>query len=132
MKTALRALNALADAIGAPKAGLAARLERPEIPQGPLTSMALGQIVARFLPEGAIVSEEAATTGGGLNKFLPGSAPHDILYLTGGAIGQALPVATGAAVAAPGRKVVAISGDGGAMYTLQSLWTQAREKLWMW
>ncbi len=123
------ALNALADAIGAPKAGLAARLERPEIPQGQLTSMALGQIVARFLPENAILSEEAATTGAGLTKFLPVAKPHDILYLTGGSIGQALPVGTGAAIAAPERKVVTISGDGGAMYTLQSLWTQAREKL---
>jgi acetolactate synthase-1/2/3 large subunit len=85
--------------------------------------------VARLLPENAILSEEAATTGGGLTKFLPASAPHDILYLTGGSIGQALPVATGAAIAAPDRKVIAISGDGGAMYTLQSLWTQAREKL---
>jgi acetolactate synthase-1/2/3 large subunit len=123
------ALNALAEAIGAPKEGVAARLARPDMPQGELTSQALGQIVARLLPENAILSEEAATTGGGLTKFLPGSAPHDILYLTGGSIGQALPVATGAAIAAPDRKVIAISGDGGAMYTLQSLWTQAREKL---
>ena len=67
--------------------------------------------------------------GPGLTRFLPESAPHDILYITGGSIGQALPVATGAAVAAPDRKIVTISGDGGAMYTLQSLWTQAREKL---
>jgi acetolactate synthase-1/2/3 large subunit len=123
------ALHAVADAIGAPKEGVLARLERPPMPQGELTPLALGQIVARLLPENAILSEEAATTGAGLTKFLPGSVPHDILYLTGGAIGQALPVATGAAVAAPERKIVTVSGDGGAMYTLQSLWTQAREKL---
>ncbi len=123
------ALNAVADAIGAPKDGIKAKLERPELPQGELTSLALGQIVARLLPENAIISEEAATTGRGLTKFLPASAPHDILYITGGAIGQALPVGTGAAIAAPARKVVTISGDGGAMYTLQALWTQAREKL---
>ena len=123
------ALNAVAEAIGAPKASAVARLERSDLPQGELTSLAMGQIIARLLPEGAIISEEAATCGGGLTKFLPSSAPHDILYITGGAIGQALPVATGAAIAAPGRKTVTVSGDGGAMYTLQSLWTQAREKL---
>ena len=125
----IAALNAVADAIGAPKQGIIVKLERPDVPRGELTPMALGQIVARFLPENAIISDESATSGAGLAKFLPSSAPHDILYLTGGAIGQALPVATGAAVAAPGRKLVTISGDGGAMYTLQSLWTQAREKL---
>ena len=123
------ALQALAEAIGAPDKGHAVTLHRPEMPRGELTPMAMGQIMARLLPEDAIVSEEAATSGAGLTKFLPASAPHDILYLTGGAIGQALPVGTGAAVAAPGRKVITVSGDGGAMYTLQSLWTQAREKL---
>ena len=125
----ITALKAVADAIGAPKEGAVARLERADIPSGALTALAMGQIVARFLPENAIISDEAATTGAGLTRFLPTSAPHDTLYITGGAIGQALPVATGAAVAAPGRKIVTISGDGGAMYTLQALWTQAREKL---
>ena len=57
------------------------------------------------------------------------AAPHDHLSLTGGSIGQGLPLATGAAVACPDRKVVCLHGDGGAMYTLQALWTQAREKL---
>ena len=125
----IQALNAVADAIGAPKEGTMAQLERPPMPHGELTAMTMGQIIARLLPENAILSEEAATTGAGLTKFLPGSAPHDILYLTGGSIGQALPVATGAAIGAPDRKVVTVSGDGGAMYTLQALWTQAREKL---
>jgi acetolactate synthase-1/2/3 large subunit len=123
------ALAAVADAIGAPKEGTVARLARPDLPQGELTALAMGQIIARFLPENAIISDEAATTGAGLTRFLPASAPHDTLYITGGAIGQALPVATGAAIAAPDRKIVTISGDGGAMYTLQALWTQAREKL---
>lgn len=123
------ALQAVADMIGAPKEAATARLERPDVPQGELTALAMGQIVARFLPENAIISDEAATTGAGLSRFLPTSAPHDTLYITGGAIGQALPVATGAGIAAPGRKIVTISGDGGAMYTLQALWTQAREKL---
>ena len=57
------------------------------------------------------------------------AAPHDHLSLTGGSIGQGVPLATGAAVACPDRKVVCLQGDGGAMYTLQALWTQAREKL---
>jgi acetolactate synthase-1/2/3 large subunit len=122
-------LQAVADAIGAPKQGDVARLERPPQPQGELTAMTMGQIIARLLPENAILSEEAATTGAGLTRFLPAALPHDILYITGGSIGQALPVATGAAMAAPDRKLVTVSGDGGAMYTLQSLWTQAREKL---
>lgn len=123
------ALIALADAIGAPKEGVRAPLVRPDIPEGPLNAMTMGQIIARYLPENAIISEEAATTSLGLTFHLPKSAPHDILYITGGAIGQALPVGTGAAIAAPNRKVVTVSGDGGAMYTLQALWTQAREKL---
>jgi acetolactate synthase-1/2/3 large subunit len=123
------ALAAVADAIGAKKDIAPAPAARPSLPQGELTAMTLGQIVARFLPENAIISEEAATTARGLTGFLPAAAPHDILYITGGSIGQALPVAAGAAVAAPDRKVVTVSGDGGAMYTLQALWTQAREKL---
>jgi acetolactate synthase-1/2/3 large subunit len=125
----IAALNAVADAIDAPGQGAVARLERPPQPQGELTAMTVGQIVARLLPENAILSEEAATTGAGLTKFLPSAPPHEILHITGGSIGQALPVATGAAVAAPDRKIVTVSGDGGAMYTLQALWTQAREKL---
>lgn len=123
------ALRAVADAIGAPKEGVVAQLDRSSLPQGELNAITMGQIVARLLPENAIISEEAATTGRGLTQYLPGAAPHDMLYLMGGSIGQALPLATGAAIAAPDRKLVTISGDGGAMYTLQSLWTQAREKL---
>lgn len=123
------ALRAVADAIGAPKDGAVAQLDRSPLPQGELNAMTMGQIVARLLPENAIISEEAATTGRGLTQYLPGAAPHDMLYLMGGSIGQALPLATGAAIAAPDRKLVTISGDGGAMYTLQSLWTQARERL---
>ncbi|MEO8896178.1 MAG: acetolactate synthase large subunit, partial [Rhizomicrobium sp.] len=105
------ALQAVAAAIGAPKDAAVAQLDRSSLPQGELNAMTMGQIVARLLPENAIISEEAATTGGGLTTFLPGAAPHDMLYLMGGSIGQALPVATGAAIAAPGRKVVTISGD---------------------
>ena len=69
------------------------------------------------------------TTGGGVHRFAANIEPHDHLALTGGAIGQGIPVATGAAVACPDRKVVCLHGDGGAMYTPQALWTQARESL---
>jgi acetolactate synthase-1/2/3 large subunit len=126
----LAALNAVAEAIHAPKEPLLrADLKRPEIPRGNLNAYAAGQIIACFLPENAIISDEAATSGGGIAQFTANAPAHDHLSLMGGAIGQGVPLATGAAVAAPHRKVVALQGDGGGMYTLQALWTQAREKL---
>ena len=84
-----------------------------------------------FLEAGqhAIVSDEAITGGFGMLYLSRGAAPHDWLQLTGGAIGQGLPLATGAAVACPDRKVIALQADGSGLYTLQALWTQAREKL---
>jgi acetolactate synthase-1/2/3 large subunit len=86
-------------------------------------------VIARYLPEDAIVSDEAATNGLGPGSALATARPYDHLSLTGGSIGQGLPLAGGAAVACPDRKVVCLHGDGGAMYTVQSLWTQARENL---
>jgi len=126
----IAALEALADELGAPREpALVAPFALPDAPAaGKLDAFSAGQIVTRMLPEGAIVSDEAATSRVGLNGFQT-AAPHDILSLTGGSIGSMLPVATGAAVACPGRKVVALQGDGGGMYTLQALWTQARERL---
>lgn len=124
------ALTALAEAIGAPKEPAhVAPLEKPELPSGKLDSFTAGQIIGHYLPEGAIVSDEAATSGIGPAIYTANAAPHDHLSLTGGSIGQGLPVATGAAVACPDRKVVCLHGDGGAMYTLQTLWSQAREGL---
>lgn len=125
-----QALEALAGALHAPAAPAGvAPLRRPELPgAGKLDAFAAGTIVAHHLPEGAIVSDEAATSRVGFADLWC-SAPHDILSLTGGSIGGMLPVATGAAVACPDRKVVALQGDGGGMYTLQALWTQARERL---
>ena len=96
---------------------------------GRLDQFSIGRLIAAHLPEGAIVSDEAATSGLGAQLSLATAAPHDHLSLTGGSIGQGLPVANGAAVACPDRKVVCLHGDGGAMYTLQALWTQAREQL---
>jgi len=89
----------------------------------------VSQAVAALLPEGAIVSDEGVTSSLFTPGLTAGAPPHDWLTLTGGAIGQGLPVATGAAIACPDRKVVALQADGSAMYTVQALWTQAREGL---
>jgi acetolactate synthase I/II/III large subunit len=124
------ALETLASALGTPKEPInVAPFKRPELPSGKLNAYTAGQVIGHYLPEGAIISDEAATSGLGSAMFTANAPRHDHLALTGGSIGQGLPVATGAAVACPDRKVVCLHGDGGAMYTLQSLWTQAREKL---
>ena len=124
------ALEALASALGAPKkpAQLVA-FRRPDLPKGKLDQFSAGQIIAHYLPENAIISDEAATSGIGPQIATATVHPHDHLALAGGSLGQGTPVATGAAVAASSRKVLNLHGDGGAMYTLQSLWTQARENL---
>jgi acetolactate synthase-1/2/3 large subunit len=124
------ALAALAEALGAPREpSRRVALERPDLPSGKLDANSAGQVIGHFLPENAVVCDEAATSGAGAARFTAAAAPHDHLALTGGSIGQGLPLATGAAVACPDRKVVCLHGDGGAMYTLQALWTQARERL---
>jgi acetolactate synthase-1/2/3 large subunit len=102
---------------------------RPELPDGPLTGQSAAEVIAALLPEDAIVSDEANTSGLWLPGAPAGAPPHDWLTLTGGAIGQGLPVATGAAMACPGRPVLALEADGSAMYTISALWTQAREQL---
>ena len=102
---------------------------RPALPGGSLTAETAAAVIGALLPEGAIVSDEANTSGLWLPAATAGAPPHDWLTLTGGAIGQGLPVATGAAVACPGRSVLALDSDGSAMYTIQALWTQAREGL---
>jgi acetolactate synthase-1/2/3 large subunit len=96
---------------------------------GALDVATLGQAVAALQPEDAIVVDEAATSGA-VWFALAGSAPrHSVLGLTGGAIGQGLPTAVGAAIACPQRKVIALQADGSGMYTAQALWTMARESL---
>ena len=124
------ALEAVAEALAAPKepAGIMP-LDKPALPSGNFDQFSIGQVIAHYLPENAIVSDEAATNGIGAAIATAKANPHDHLSLTGGSIGQGLPLATGAAVACPDRKVVCLHGDGGAMYTVQALWTQAREKL---
>ena len=107
---------------------LARRRELP-LPSGALTAAAIARSVVAQMPEQAIICDESVSSG---REFFPMSwhaAPHDYLQLTGGAIGLGLPLATGAAIAAPQRKVITLQADGSAMYTLPALWTQARERL---
>lgn len=121
------ALEALADALGAPATGPSSAPAAPGEAAGPLTPKAIGDSLARWLPEGAIVSDEAVTASQAILGRTAGAAPHDWLGLLGGSIGQGMPLALGAAVACPERKVVCLTGDGSAAYTLQALWTLARE-----
>jgi acetolactate synthase-1/2/3 large subunit len=126
----LAALAALVDALDAAAVvPVTAPQERPPLPTGQLTPKVVAQVIANLLPENAIVMNEAATAGTPVPGFTATSAPHDWLDLTGGAIGQGMPAATGAAVACPDRKVLCLQADGSGMYTVQALWTQAREEL---
>jgi acetolactate synthase-1/2/3 large subunit len=107
-----------------------ARTLKPEWPEGAgLTPDTIGRVLAHLLPADAIVSEEAISSSEPILRGLAAAAAHDLLPITGGAIGQGLPVAVGAAVACPLRKVIALEADGSGLYTLQSLWTMARERL---
>jgi acetolactate synthase-1/2/3 large subunit len=125
------ALEALAELIGAKASAAVARYRRPEasVRNDALTNEAIMRIVGCFMPDHAIISDESLTAGFPYYGLLDTAAPCDHLQLTGGSIGDGIPVATGAAVACPDRKVISLQGDGSAMYTLQALWTQAREKL---
>ncbi|MBS0592448.1 MAG: acetolactate synthase large subunit [Proteobacteria bacterium] len=103
--------------------------QRPGRPRGPLTAPKVCKAVGHLLPDNAIVIDEAITSGLMLGTMTAGAPRHDLLTLTGGAIGQGLPNAVGAAIACPRRPVIALVGDGTAMYTIQALWTMAREQL---
>ncbi|UDY36510.1 acetolactate synthase large subunit [Dermatobacter hominis] len=123
------ALAALAAALDAPDDPPVIEASRPDRPTGPLNAETMAAALGALLPEGAIVADEGNTTGLFAQGATAGAPPHDWLTLTGGAIGYGLPAATGAAVAAPDRKVICLEADGSAMYTAQALWTQAREGL---
>jgi acetolactate synthase-1/2/3 large subunit len=124
------ALEWLADELGAPASGNATACLPPSLPTGePLTAAAIGRTVGALLPEGAIVSDEMVSSSEQIWPHLAGARRHDFLPVTGGSIGQGLPVAVGAALACPGRKAIALEADGSAMYTFQSLWSMARERL---
>ncbi len=126
------ALAALADALGAPPGVPAlppAAPASPEPVRGAPSGPALAAALAQLLPEGAVVIDEALSLRADLFHGLTHAAPHDWLEVPGGAIGGGLPLAAGAAIGAPGRRVVALQADGSGMYTPQALWTMARERL---
>lgn len=124
------ALDALAERLGARTvSGAAATLDLPDRPTGEITPDKIGVLLAATLPTDAIVVDESITTGRNFLAATRGARPHDWLLPTGGSIGYALPVATGAAVACPGRKVVVLESDGSGLYMPQTLWTHARESL---
>lgn len=129
------ALKALAAELGAkPEAVPAPKSEAIPRVSGPIEPSGFAAVVARLLPEDAIVVNEALTLGGGFREVVPRAAPTDWLTVTGGAIGGGIPLATGAAIGAqamgrPDRRVVTLQADGSAAYTVQGLWTQARENL---
>jgi acetolactate synthase-1/2/3 large subunit len=124
------ALEALADHLGA-KAQDVKPQQLAELikPTGALNHTTIAQAIAYAIPENAIIVDESITTGRGFFPPTAAAKPHDWLQNMGGSIGFSTPVATGAAVACPDRKVMCLVGDGSAMYTIQSLWTQARENL---
>ncbi len=123
-------LEKLAAAVGAANtAPVLQAAQRPGRPRGKLTAEKACKAIAHLLPENAIIVDESITSGLMLNVMTAGCPRHDILTLTGGAIGQGLPNAVGAAIACPDRPVLALIGDGTAMYTIQALWTMARENL---
>ena len=125
------ALQALADALGVrvDRDPLPVTIASPGLPSGALNAESIVAAIVATLPEQAIVVDEAVSSGRGFALRMAGAAPHDWLQGMGGAIGFGLPCAVGAAIGAPGRPVLALEGDGSAMYTLQALWTMARESL---
>jgi len=129
-ENSVAALEALASALDArPADAKPQALVELAKPTGALTFASIAQAIAMAIPENAIVVDESITTGRGFFPPTAAANPHDWLQNMGGSIGFSTPVATGAAVACPDRKVICMVGDGSAMYTLQSLWTQAREGL---
>jgi len=122
-------LDSLADLVAAGVSPTSSTVVRPILPDGDLTPQAAAAVIGALLPENAIVCDEANTSGLRFPNATIGAPPHDWLALTGGAIGQALPLAVGAAIACPQRPVIALEADGSAMYTISALWTHAREEL---
>jgi acetolactate synthase-1/2/3 large subunit len=132
---AVGSIEALMEAVGAQlTAPKLQALDRPKLPVGKLNASKVCEALGALMPENAIISDEAQTSGLKLPSFTAGSPRHDVLTLTGGAIGQGLPVAIGAAIAGEktdgkDRPVITLVGDGSAMYTIQSLWTMMNENL---
>jgi acetolactate synthase-1/2/3 large subunit len=125
---AAAALASLAEALDAPAVPPPAPAH-PEPARGAIGPEAFARSLAALLPEQAVVVDESITFGRSFFPLTHAAAPHDWLQLCGGAIGEGMPLATGAAIGAPGRRVVSLQADGSALYTVQALWTQARERL---
>jgi acetolactate synthase-1/2/3 large subunit len=126
---ATAALEALADEVAPGTTAPLAPAQRPDLPSGPLTAVSLAAVVGAVLPEGAVIVDESNTAGVMLAASTAGAPAHDVLTLTGGAIGYGMPAAVGASIAVPDRPVLSLQADGSAMYTVSALWTQARENL---
>lgn len=124
------AFEALLDLLGAAQTPqlIQAKVETTP-PTGALNPISIAHALAVAIPENAIVVDESLTTGRESMGLTMGAAPHDLINNMGGSIGYSTPVATGVALACPDRPVLCMVGDGSAMYTIQSLWTQAREGL---
>lgn len=125
----VEALVQVAESLKAPAVPDPEGQPRPDCPDGPLTPETLATVIARNLPEHCIVVDESVTAGRAVYPTTRHGPRHTWLSLTGGAIGLGMPLALGAAIAAPGRRVVNLEADGSGMYTLQALWSQARENL---
>ncbi len=123
------ALLRLADTLGAPAVAVPDAGPTAEAARGAPKPEAVARTLAATMPDNAVVIDEAVSFGRGFFPNTYAAPPHDWLQIMGGAIGCGMPLATGAAIGAPGRRVVNLQADGSAMYTLQALWTQAREKL---
>lgn len=126
---AAAALEHLADEVAPGSTATVAPATRSDLPTGELNAFAAAIVIGALLPEGAIVVDESNTAGVGVAAATAGAPAHDVLTLTGGAIGYGIPAAVGAAIAAPDRPVVSLQADGSALYTISALWTQARENL---
>jgi len=126
----VKALEHLADALDAPSSvDAGTTLERPELPSGELTAQKACVTLAALQPEHAIIVDEGVSSGFAYFPLAAQAPPHSFLNITSGAIGYGMPCSVGAALACPDRPVIDLQADGSAMYTVQALWTQARESL---
>jgi acetolactate synthase-1/2/3 large subunit len=125
----VQALEALAEELGAPHVSLSDLPQPPQPAGGALTSSAVGRTPTALMPEHSIIADEGVTFRAGIFAQTRSAPPHEWMQNLGSAIGMGLPLATGAAIGAPGRRVITLQADGSAMYTMQALWTQARERL---
>jgi acetolactate synthase-1/2/3 large subunit len=121
------ALARLADTLSAPSTACPVQKHPDGVTGAEITPDSITQLIAKLMPDNAVVVDESVSFGRAFFDGLSCAPPHDWLQITGASIGSGLPMATGAAIAAPSRRVIALQADGSAMYTLQALWTQARE-----